>query len=261
MDRINIMTNTEALPIVSIGTYDTELSPNFVFESEYKEQERLGQEEVEFDFLSYLTEIGKIATGIISDVLSSIVGKYGLKGIEVSFDSVSSPREYNFTSDKANISISISYDKNEVLDNFSLLKDKAVNDFWDEHYRSRSGFISFCAEDEKELERYMFGDGDRDLGWSQYLMFCLMREDTDIEILNEEIYNQVITSVEYNGTTRSLLPDGGEDLIESPDWKRDDFYHKAIEIFGHKWKDNHMDRLLDCLMWMKSNNKELSMVL
>ena len=96
--------------------------------------------------------------------------------INLSFISLDSPREYNFTTDKIVCSIS-NKDFNALLDAYDT---KELFDYIEEHSKSRDGFSSFCsgyAAVKKESDIFL-----------QYLFnYILIDEDFNIYDLEYEI--------------------------------------------------------------------------
>lgn len=135
------------------------------------------EEECEIkDFKSYQNYIGREMTEILADYLKPFCDS-------VEFDSISSTRQYNFTTDKLVINLNIDLDKLKAW----VIEDKGRYDGFDaylkEHYTSRSGFVSFVennAKDFLEKNEYM------DVLVDYYLLTKIYDSNN---VLGKEIYN------------------------------------------------------------------------
>lgn len=67
-------------------------------------------------------------------------------GIACQFESLSSPREYNFTTDRVFVTI----EPNEVMRLFQAVNPDTLTEVCDEMFKSRSGFMSYYSPDWKE---------------------------------------------------------------------------------------------------------------
>lgn len=155
------------------GFYESDLW-NYDLESMHSE---ICEEKREIkDFQAYKNYIGKEMTKTLTDWLKPFCDSVG-------FDSISSPREYNFTTDKLVINLNIDLDKLKAW----VSEDKERYDGFDAYlkanYTSRSGFSSFVrnnAKDFLEENDYM------DVLVDYYLLTKIYDSNN---VLDKDIYN------------------------------------------------------------------------
>ena len=116
---------------------DSEYDWNYNERSNVKNPDRYVNHEVK-DFENFCKDVCTDIAGEISQLLVD-----GEICTECEYESMSSPREYNFTTDKLNLRLKIDLDrlKGELIGNAELRA--AFDDYLNAKYSSRSGFISF----------------------------------------------------------------------------------------------------------------------
>lgn len=124
--------------------------------------------EKEVDFEPFTKEVCENITYLIGDML----------GAESKFKEMSSPREYNFTTDKLSMEIDIDPEKvkAEILSSQQLRE--GFDKYLHEHYTSRSGFISFI---ENNIKDFFSCDGNTDYDvMMDYYLLTKIYDDSDV---------------------------------------------------------------------------------
>jgi len=103
----------------------------------YNEENKtdLNFDDFNFDYADYHKRVSKAFVNKLESEL-----KYWLPDINIEFQELYSPKEYNFTNDSINVSVQV--DLNELLGLIQARKEDAAK-YFKEKYTSRSGFISF----------------------------------------------------------------------------------------------------------------------
>lgn len=153
----------------TIFQYDGE---DYDIDSYNKENETdLGYEDFEWDYKDYDTRVSKSFVSRVEKELKQYLP------IEIEFQQVSSPREYNFDNDSIYISVSLDID---VL--IELIKDRreAATVYFKNKYTSRSGFISFHSNDVSDWtnKEYILEKPDHRIG---ALLNCLCYCEIDAD--------------------------------------------------------------------------------
>lgn len=164
--------NTNLLPIINIGTYNSELSPEFMwddylinddfadglipYDSEYFWEK--------FDNEKYMNELEQCAKNFISEINFSEI----IPGLKISAGDIYSPKYYNYSTD--NIDLHVKFLKNTVLK--LVTRDRENFDkFLHKNYSSYSGFISFTANNFEEWqEEYKKGEDQEIAAALTYLL-------------------------------------------------------------------------------------------
>lgn len=134
------------LPIFP-GFYGTWYEPNEQDEFDYINEQRelinlkpLPFEAVKFNYDTYYNDVAKNACNYIESMLNKFV-------TSIKFESVNSPKEYNFSNDSVNIEVELN-NKNIAQILYFLLNNKERFDkYIYENYTSCSGFISWFDND------------------------------------------------------------------------------------------------------------------
>lgn len=171
-------------------------------ESEYQEQELDGIPASEFseilyryaDFSKCRNEIAKKYVDHFSNLLSEHLEFDG--GIELEFESMTSPREYNFSTDR----IFAYIPESTIKELFDCVNVNSLQETINLHLKSRSGFISFYSEfvddwKEKPLNTW-------DCNELSMLLFCILEEidDHDLSIyyrMSEDVYSAFQNCVDW----------------------------------------------------------------
>lgn len=139
------------LPLFT-GFYETNFeadeSNEFEYVSDMREEKGLNTitfDQFEFDYKGYYLEISKKCTSFLSDELK----KLGFVTC-INFQSLHSPKEYNFSNDSINVKIELSKKNIKTINAFLKANISEFEDFLTENYTSYSGFISFHSTNPKE---------------------------------------------------------------------------------------------------------------
>lgn len=99
-------------------------------------------EEVDFNYIEYELEVAKNCCDIVSEYLKE-------EGFEnkITFESLYSPKYYNYSNDSINIDIDIDL---EQIRDFLKANKEAFNQYIKERYTSCSGFISHHSNNYKD---------------------------------------------------------------------------------------------------------------
>lgn len=144
-------TNNDCLPLVSVGMYDSLLSPDSMYSYEFDRDEdcRPDSDWDRFDYAKYKEHVGKIAAEHVKSIAEErLVGKgYGIKAVtsDGGIDSPGPYEGYNFRTDYLNIDIEV--DENFVETAVANLEKwdngGEVAKYAEEHFKSYDGFNSF----------------------------------------------------------------------------------------------------------------------
>lgn len=256
---------THLFPFVSINFYEDLASPEFFFEADYAEMPEY-MEETGFEFDGYKRAFIPLVQARADRVQKSLE-HLGVFRIEVK--DIKSPREYNFMSDWADIDVFLEDGaRQKLLDVVDRAKnDMACKDVAKEYFSSRSGFVSFFpGTDWKELKEGIDEMEERAIGEVLTLALILVEgyfypEDEWGMIVRDALDHGGIGCLEDYATFGYTIPESCTDLYDSGlEYKKDEFYWKAMDKFGYKWKgkekNDRGDHLLSLMEWMKENGKE-----
>ena len=112
-------------------------------ENIFEENESYTTDNVEFDYKTFKDDISKQCVGVFEDAFNRDMHTK----LSVSFESLFSPKFYNFENDSINVSISLSQnDFNAII---SAIKENKteISEQLKEKYSSRDGFSSFHSTD------------------------------------------------------------------------------------------------------------------
>ena len=132
-----------------LGNPDTLLS--FMFDEDYRDE--MSEEDKElidwdnFDMDKYKKEFLPYIQGLADDVAKELDGVEKIKVLDIK-----SPREYNFQTDWCDVDVYMEDGWQEKIlgHTAEIFADKDCVEFFDENFKTRSGFISFLPEDMKE---------------------------------------------------------------------------------------------------------------
>lgn len=132
-----------------LGNPDTLLS--FMFDEDYRDE--MSEEDKElidwdnFDMDKYKKEFLPYIQGLADDVAKELDGVEKIKVLDIK-----SPREYNFQTDWCDVDVYMEEGWQEKIlgHTAEIFADKDCEEFFDENFKTRSGFISFLPEDMKE---------------------------------------------------------------------------------------------------------------
>ena len=106
------------------------------------------------DFRGYMNAVGDEAVNLIASELAndSVV-------LDMKFTGISSPREYNFTTDKLCADVTVDYEK---LKDYCLNENRtAFDEYLRENFSDRDGFWSFVANNVKDFESELESESEK----------------------------------------------------------------------------------------------------
>lgn len=108
-----------------------------------EEQATLVESHIEFDYKTFKEDISKQCVGVFEDAFNRDMHVK----LSVSFESLFSPKFYNFENDSINVAISLSRDDFNTI--ISAIKENKteISEQLKERYSSREGFSSFHSTD------------------------------------------------------------------------------------------------------------------
>ena len=112
-------------------------------ENIFEENESYTTDNVEFDYKTFKEDISKQCVGVFEDAFNRDMHTK----LSVSFESLFSPKFYNFENDSINVAISLSQDDFDTV--ISAIKENKteISEQLKEKYSSRDGFSSFHSTD------------------------------------------------------------------------------------------------------------------
>ena len=152
------------------------------------EEENLEFDEVEFDFKEYRN---RVAEKCVSSVWNFL--KNDGFDIDIEFEEVYSPRQYNFTNDVINCTYKITdADFNRLLE-YCKTNLSDFKTFLEDNYSSYSGFISFfTTEPKKWFNEYLKEDSDKfERAFAGILEFYLENEDYTVYDMLSDVQEEL----------------------------------------------------------------------
>lgn len=257
---MKISTTTNCFEFVRCCFYETLADPRNLFEKDYNEMGEFEEEE-DFDYNKYCNDFIPSVQEWANEV-SYELKKYGVKDIKVL--SVGHPREYNFYTDWMNVEVEVDDNwRGCMLNNIRyLISDDDCVKYFNEHYKSVSGYVFFGPENWEDFETDVrWKRGNPDILINMYLTLSFIREFGNIadEKWDEITYLMAESLIYYDyGTTKLFIPEGSEDLFkDSKTMEADELYHKVLDKYGWAWrhpKYKSETELCAMLKWAKDNN-------
>ena len=153
----------------------------------------------DFDYKTYEKEVGEKATEVVEEWLEDF-------NIKVKFQSVSSPREYNFANDSIHVEYILAKDSmKKILDYLKEHREEFEQDLKD-RYTSRSGFMSFHSTEADEWITDLKSGKDLSHKLGSVLEFILKNEGHD----DEDLYYKVSDSVYLQADLKQGIKDNQE---------------------------------------------------
>jgi len=140
------------------GFYESIHSQNIDWEVEKLFQDDHGDPHIPEDFYSHYNQ-SDIETEYCKAYVSNIQWLLKEAGVDLPsmrFESLSSPKEYNFTTDR----IFIELNDEDICTMVYVYDHDILSDTVKKHFTSRSGFISFYDSDIREWSNNVLGDWD-----------------------------------------------------------------------------------------------------
>lgn len=187
MEKIRL--NTSLFPVADVAMYGTMLDSG---EMEYY-LSQCEEEQIEINQDKYEKELVYVSSEFIKDNILEPFKKYGIVSIE-NF-SLYKPAYYNYQNDMLCFDVTLSDDFDNIMKKYLSEFDKDVkyDIYIEEHWKSRSGFISFMPESIYEILNPSKHFNMRVHQVAAFLTLCILNE----EYLPEEIDYSIITFYNY----------------------------------------------------------------
>ncbi len=171
------------------GTYfESDLAEEMVLEDE-----NLNYDQVEFDYEEYRKRV-------VEKVISEIQNQLNLEGfnINIEFDGIYSPREYNFGNDVINCTYEFTTADLDKLKEYLMDNDNDFKTFLDNNYSSFDGFISYFETEPKTwLNEYLnIGSVKFERAFAECLGFYLENEGFTVDELADQVQDEM-SYIEY----------------------------------------------------------------
>lgn len=163
--------------------------------NEIREEKQLPEitfDNCQWDYKSYFQEVSKSAVNAIEKQLNDV---FDTKDIEIVFEALISPREYNFGNDSINIEINI---EKELILNYLKENMPEFTEHIKEKYTSCSGFISSHSNDAKDWINDIKNEVELDHKLGATLNFILLNEGYDTEQLYYDIERPIVQALNYD---------------------------------------------------------------
>ncbi len=176
------------------GFYNTIFEPCEDNEMEYINEERETKglepakwEDFKFDYADYRNEIAKGCCQFIENKLTELDLK-----CRIEFEEVKSPREYNFTTDVINCTITIN--TNEVIQ-YMIDHKEELRQYFIDKFTTRDGFISFYNPSIEMWIANAYVDGFSDPVILGSMLDAILENENKDNELELEMYERVSTNV------------------------------------------------------------------
>ena len=137
------------LPVFN-GFYNSIFEPteDTVIESPYS------FDDYEFDYKGYKDDVARECTKTISDKLI----EFGIKGVKIKYQLISSPKYYNFETDSIYVKYSLTNIAVKAINKYLIDNKDAFTKYIKDHYTSRDGFNSWHSNDANEWLQIKLSD-------------------------------------------------------------------------------------------------------
>lgn len=210
--------NIESFLPVFNGFYNTLFEPN----EEEVIEEPFTYDNYTFDYAGYRTDVSKECVGVIENELKHI-------GIDVTitYQSLYSPKEYNFTSDSINVKYKVKNPKQ--INDYLLANIEAFTAYIKRKYTSYDGFSSFWSNDAKVwLKDHLNNKKDLNHTFGAILDFIFENEGYNVS----DLYDSVQGNVCLNGTLNPCVQEAMDTIVEyaNENYKNKDSETIVIEL-------------------------------
>ena len=144
------------------------------------------------DFIEVLTDVvdyGKYQLDVseaASEYIESELKDLGLI-TSITFEGLTSPKEYNFSTDVVDVIIDLSDENKKNIIQYISDHEAKFEEYIEDHFTSRDGFMSFIENGiDAWTEEYLFGD-EADRTVSAFFDFVLENEDINYDYVTEDI--------------------------------------------------------------------------
>lgn len=198
------------LPVFT-GFYSTifEASEDNIIESPYK------WDDYEFDYAGYHIAMAKACVNAIEKELKPL-------NIKVTYQSLSSPKYYNFTNDSINVRYRLGKDSANLLNEYLLKNYDAFTIYIKDHFTSYDGFMSWYSNNVSDwLNTKEYTNEKLHLTFGTMLEFYFENEG-----YNQEDLYYACDGVYLDGTLKEGIGGTKEKIIE---YALDNYTSKGIE--------------------------------
>lgn len=200
-------TSTSVVPLLSVGMYESPLSPDSVFGYEFEDPENAGrnfdEEWNRFDYRAYKSAVGRLAKKHAEDAASTYLnGKYGIKAVTSNGD-ILSPKFYNFETDVLSIDIEMEENFMETAQAYMrrwAQENGEVAKWVKDHHSSYDGFWSAVPNNLPEIASDIAEGTDIDRLMGVYAKMCLV----DAGYFRKDCFSG---ETEYDNYSRALVAD------------------------------------------------------
>jgi hypothetical protein len=171
-----------------------------------------------------LADWGKTYENIAKSLVDGIYYDFFFKWVtDVDFDRLWKPRWYNFQTDKIYVKIKLTKKQLKKIENFCFIKEKeSFEKFLQEHYSSRSGFISFITTDIEEFKEEYKKDNE-----------CSEKDKIYLSILFNFIYTHGYAQTEDEYVCPFDCRNIYETLVLLEDFKEEEIAKQLIEEYDN----------------------------
>lgn len=190
------------------GFYETIFQPdNEEYEIDEINQQRnekglppIDYDNCEWDYKEYNENVSKEATVAIENALQGILGN----GITIEFESLQSPRYYNFSNDSINIEISLNEEAKQKIVSILKENEQKLKPYIKENYTSCDGFISHHSPYYEEwIEAIKTWDNDLLKHKLGAVLDFILQEVEEYDVY--ELYNDIETHWVYASNYYELI--------------------------------------------------------
>ncbi len=107
------------------------------------EHEKLTSDDVEFQNKEFMTDVSKQCVGVFEGAFNRDLGT----NLDISFENLISPMQYNFTNDLIDVTFKVSDEDFEKIKAAIIENKDEISEMIEERFSSRDGFISFMPTD------------------------------------------------------------------------------------------------------------------
>jgi hypothetical protein len=185
------------------GFYNTifEATEDNIIESPYT------YDDYDFNYKQYEIDMTKECVYAIERQLP----EYGIKGVSIIWQSISSPREYNFTNDSINVLYKLTNESLSDLNKYIIDNSEAFQKFLTRKFTSCSGFISFYSPSlEVWINEYLNDKNKLETCFGSLLEFIFENEG----YTQEDLY-YACDSVYLDGNLKESIQGDVNDKIDS----------------------------------------------
>lgn len=154
----------------------------------------ISYDDCEWDYSEYRDRIAEASCEAIEEKLKESLPNQ--ENLSITFQKVSSPREYNFANDSIHIEVEIDIDDlmDYLLDSTTMIEFEG---YIYEEYKSRSGFIPHYSNDHKDWFRMLRNGEKYEHIIGQILEFVLLENYDQFELASDIGVNMYISATNY----------------------------------------------------------------